>query len=156
MKIKKIIILAWIPATLFVLSLANCKSKNDVDPILTLKEKIQGKTYVLGTVTKGSTNVTSDFTGLTIVFNADGVSCTITSPTMTCLSGTRSTNIGESTITMGTGNNFCGSSTALNVAASKDGSTLSFTLALNLSSVVITPTGRTSGLADYKFDLVKK
>jgi hypothetical protein len=154
MKIKKVSIHTLIPAILLVLSFAYCKPKDFVEPN-SLKDKIEGKTYILGTVTKGSTDVTSDFTGFRISFTG-GSSCTIVSPTVTCLSGTQGINIGNSTITF-TGSNSCAPSTALNVAANEDGSFLSFTLALNLSSIVITPTGRTSGLAaEYKFNLVKQ
>lgn len=155
MKIKKIIILAWIPATLFVLSLANCKYKNDVDPILTLKEKIQGKTYVLGTVTKGSTNVTSEFTGFKISFSADATGASITSGGTNSTNCTASASVASNTITLTTPNCFR-TSTLTDVSTNGDGTTLKFTCTLPSSSIIITPGGRTSSTNDYTFNLVKQ
>ena len=63
MKIKKVFTYTWVPAIFFVLSLANCVPDPVPSLILTLQQKIQGKTYVLGSVTRGGTDVTSDFTG---------------------------------------------------------------------------------------------
>ena len=79
MKIIKIITLACIPATLFgLLLISSCASEEEELPI-TLKDKIQGKSYGLGSVTKGGTNVTSEFTGFKITFSPTGTGVSIVS-----------------------------------------------------------------------------
>lgn len=154
MKIKKIIILAWIPATLFVLSLANCKSKPNIEPF-SLREKIQGKTYILGTVTKGSTDVTPEFTGFKISFSADATGASITSGGTNSTNCTASASVASNTITLTRPDCFR-TSTLTDVSTNGDGTTLKFTCTLPSSSIVITPGGRTSSTNDYTFNLVKQ
>ncbi|MFN7260449.1 MAG: hypothetical protein ACK5TU_11155 [Cyclobacteriaceae bacterium] len=155
MKIIKIITLACIPATLFgLLLISSCASEEEEIPI-TLKDKIQGKSYVLGSVTKGGTNVTSEFTGFKITF----------SPTATLVSivsgGGNSANCQVSAVVAGNQIGLIGAtcfqtSVLNNVSTNGDGSTLKFDCTLPSSSIVITPGGRTSGTSDYTFDLVRQ
>jgi hypothetical protein len=155
MKIIKIITLACIPATLFgLLLISSCASEEEELPI-TLKDKIQGKSYVLGSVTKGGTNVTSEFTGFKITF----------SPTATLVSivsgGGNSANCQVSAVVAGKEIGLIGAtcfqtSVLNNVSTNGDGSTLKFDCTLPSSSIVITPGGRTSGTSDYTFDLVRQ
>ncbi|MFN8888519.1 MAG: hypothetical protein ACK5WF_13750 [Cyclobacteriaceae bacterium] len=155
MKIIKIITLACIPATLFgLLLISSCASEEEEIPI-TLKDKIQGKSYVLGSVTKGGTNVTSEFTGFKITF----------SPTATLVSivsgGGNSANCQVSAVVAGKEIGLIGAtcfqtSVLNNVSTNGDGSTLKFDCTLPSSSIVITPGGRTSGTSDYTFDLVRQ
>jgi hypothetical protein len=155
MKIIKIITLACIPATLFgLLLISSCASEEEELPI-TLKDKIQGKSYVLGSVTKGGTNVTSEFTGFKITF----------SPTATLVSivsgGGNSANCQVSAVVAGNQIGLIGAtcfqtSVLNNVSTNGDGSTLKFDCTLPSSSIVITPGGRTSGTSDYTFDLVRQ
>lgn len=155
MKITRIITLAWVPATLFLLSLANCKKSNLDEPTLTLKDKIQGKSYGLGSVTKGSTNVTSEFTGFKITFSADATGVSITSGGTNSASCSATANVASNTITLSTPNCFR-TSTLTTVSTNGDGTTLNFTCTLPSSSIVITPGGRTSGTSEYIFNLVKQ
>jgi hypothetical protein len=155
MKIIKIITLACIPATLFgLLLISSCASEEEELPI-TLKDKIQGKSYVLGSVTKGGTNVTSEFTGFKITF----------SPTATLVSivsgGGNSANCQVSAVVAGNQIGLIGAtcfqtSVLNNVSTNGDGSTLKFDCTLPSSSIVITPGGRTSGTNNYTFDLVQQ
>ena len=155
MKIIKIITLACIPATLFgLLLISSCASEEEELPI-TLKDKIQGKSYVLGSVTKGGTNVTSEFTGFKITF----------SPTATLVSivsgGGNSANCQVSAVVAGKEIGLIGAtcfqtSVLNNVSTNGDGSTLKFDCTLPSSSIVITPGGRTSSTNTYTFNLVKQ
>jgi hypothetical protein len=134
--------------------ISSCASEEEELPI-TLKDKIQGKSYVLGSVTKGGTNVTSEFTGFKITF----------SPTATLVSivsgGGNSANCQVSAVVAGKEIGLIGAtcfqtSVLNNVSTNGDGSTLKFDCTLPSSSIVITPGGRTSGTSDYTFDLVRQ
>ncbi|MBI3219734.1 MAG: hypothetical protein HYZ44_09500 [Bacteroidetes bacterium] len=154
MKIIRIISLAWIPATLFLLSLANCKNKPE-EPTLTLKDKIQGKSYILGTVTKNGVSVTSEFTGFKISFSADATVVTIISGGTSSATCNVSATVAENTITLATPDCFR-TSTLTNVSTGVDGSFLKFDCTLQSSSIVITPGGRTSSTNNYTFNLIKQ
>lgn len=155
MKIIKIITLACIPATLFgLLLISSCASEEEELPI-TLKDKIQGKSYVLGSVTKGGTNVTSEFTGFKITFSPTGTGVSIVS------GGGNSANCQVSAVVAGKEIGLIGAtcfqtSVLNNVGTNGDGSTLKFDCTLPSSSIVITPGGRTSGTNNYTFDLVQQ
>ena len=159
MKIIKIITLACIPATLFgLLLISSCAPEEEEIPI-TLKDKIKDKTYVLGLVTKGGTNVTSEFTGFRLTFSFTGNGVSIVS------GGANSANCTVGAVVAGNQIGLTGSSTGSscfqtsglnNVSTNGDGSTLKFDCTLPSSSIVITPGGRTSGTSDYTFDLVQQ
>ena len=155
MKIIKIITLACIPATLFgLLLISSCADEEEERPI-TLKDKIKDKTYVLGLVTKGGTNVTSEFTGFRLTFTSTGNGVSIVS------GGGNSANCQVSAAVAGnqiglTGATCFQTSVLNNVSTNGDGSTLKFDCTLPSSSIVITPGGRTSGTSDYTFDLVQQ
>ena len=156
MKIIKIITLACIPATLFgLLLISSCASEEEELPI-TLKDKIQGKSYVLGSVTKGGVNdVTSEFTGFRLTFTSTGTGVSIVS------GGGNSANCQVSAVVAGKEIGLIGAtcfqtSVLNNVSTNGDGSTLKFDCTLPSSSIVITPGGRTSGTSDYTFDLVRQ
>ncbi len=166
MKIIKIITLACIPATLFgLLLISSCFPEINSLPKArkTLKEITQDKIYVLGSVTKGSTNanVTSDFTGFKIVFSPAGDKVTITT------GGINSATCAIDAEISGEGNGFgtillkntpnCFLTSGLEgVSSDEIGSFLIFNCTLPSSSIVITPGGRTSGTSDYQFNLVKQ
>jgi hypothetical protein len=163
MKIKIITILASIAATLLVLSLANCIEGTEPDPISTsFAAKIKGNTYVLGTVMNGTTNVTSEFTGLKLAFSGDGTSVTITSPTKLCLNGNYKTaisgvyfnRIGSISIT-GISPPSC-MNQIFEGETSTAASTLSFAMNLPPSTPIVISPGRTSGVVKYNFELVKQ
>jgi len=155
MKTKKVFIYTILPAILFALSFVNCKPQQTVEPSLTLKDKIKGKTYVLGSVTKSGVNVTSEFTGFKISFSADATGVSITSGGTNSATCTAIANVASNTITLSTPDCFR-TSTLTNVSTNGDGTTLNFTCTLPSSSIVITPGGRTSSTSDYIFNLVKQ
>jgi hypothetical protein len=152
----KRLVLTYLPALLFLAASIQCKSGGDEVP-KTLKEKIQGKTYILGTVIKGTANVTSDFTGFRISFNADGTAGNIQNNLCEPKSANVSLNIGDQTITLSGSTPSCFSNVLTNVSTDTDGSTLQFTTTINLSEIVITPVSKTSGgVSEYVFNLVKQ
>jgi hypothetical protein len=162
MKIIKIITLACIPATLFGLLLISSCAPEEVSSGYTLKNRTQGKTYILGSVTKGSTNVTSDFTGFKILVSPAGDKVFITTGgvnSATCAIDAEIDGIvndTSGTITLKNTPN-CFLTSILNKVSTNDsGSILEFNCTLPSSSIVITPGGRTSGTSDYQFNLVKQ
>jgi hypothetical protein len=166
MKTKIITIRASIAAILLVLSLANCKPDRE-EPAPTLKSKIKGKTYVLGTVRRNipDVDVTIEFAGLMIVFDAVGEQMTITCDANPCLSGTYPFLIDEgSSAVSGTAafrffsptKCFMGTAPLFNAGIANDESSFFFWSSLFYSSIVINP-GRTSSLqGTYIFNLVKQ
>jgi hypothetical protein len=84
----------------FSVALTSCKKPPVEEVKPTLKEKIQGTTYILGNVTQGGNNKNSDFTGFFIRFSADGNQVTVktggtnsTEFTSGCSIGTNTVNI---------------------------------------------------------------
>ena len=152
----KSLILTYIPTIFFLILLFDCKPAPQITEPLTLQSQIKGKTYILGTVTNNGDNVTSEFTGFKISFNAEGTSCTITSPSKPCLNTIENINIGTNTITFTGTASSCKSNIATSVSATADGITLVFDMTLVLSSIVIDPTDRSSAIDTHKFSLVRQ
>lgn len=153
--------LASLPATLFGLLLSS--SCSEWTPMVTLHQLVRGKTFILGSVTKGSTDVTGDFTGFKISFNAEGNKMTITSGgtnSVTCdvnawiIGGTVDLAVKyPGNIELSTPNCL---NTSILTGVISGGEDIEFNCTLPSSSIVITPGGRTSGTSDYTFKLLKQ
>lgn len=157
------IILTYIPAALFLsLSFFHCnKTGSDDSGLTTLKDQIQGKTYILGTVMQGGTNVTSEFTGFKIAFNADGTACTIQSPSKPCLSTFSAVSVAEQTISIIINPGNCLGSTLSNVSSNTDGTVLNFDAVITFptTTIVVEPVGGRTGSSEtnlYTFNLIKQ
>lgn len=121
-----------------------CKPKSPAPK--TLKDLIQGATWRLGTVTKGTTSVTSDFTGFTFTIASNGTSGTIVTGGTNSQTVAGTYNIATNTITLSSGipTNWASSLTA--ASANTDGTTFTFK---------VTITSPKTGAAEYTFSLVK-
>jgi|GEM_PF-5334735 len=126
-------------------ALTSCKEKKKPAP--TLKERIQGKTYVLGTVTKGGASVTSDFTGAKLIFDAVGAAGSITSGGTATQTVNVTYNVGESSITVGGTPPTGWAATLTAASAPEDGATFTFTVNINNPK---------TGAADHVFSLIKQ
>lgn len=86
----------------FAVTFTSCKKVPPTPPPvkLTLKEKVQGATYILGNVTQSGANKNSDFTGFFIRFSADGNQVTVRLGGASSNEFTSNCSIGETTVTI--------------------------------------------------------
>lgn len=120
-----------------------CKPTNPAPK--TLKDLIQGATWRLGTVIKGTTN-TDDFTGFTFAIEANGTSGTIVTGGTNSQTVPGTYNIASNTITLNSGIPTGWASSLTAASANTDGTTFTFK---------VTITSPKTGEAEYTFNLVK-
>jgi|JI8StandDraft_1071087.scaffolds.fasta_scaffold247982_2 hypothetical protein len=129
--------------------LSSCGKKTNNTP-KTVKEKLQGNTYILGDVTKGGVSVKNDFTGFSISFTGDGGQVTIKSGGTSSATFTGGCTINTDNITL-TAPPTSWKSTLTSVSSSAadavPGTELHFTAVITNAKI---------GDETYKFDLVKQ
>jgi hypothetical protein len=145
-------LLTFCALTVAVMSVTSCKKKKTV--LKTLKEKIQGKTYVISTATLANADKTSSFKNpdLKLVFNADATTVGITTGGTTSATATSNCTVDDSgvTLTSNVPTNPGQWASKLNVTNSditEDGGTLTFTV--NIQSEKI-------GKGDYRIVCIKQ
>ena len=128
------------------ITFTSCKKTKTV--VKTLKERVQGNCYGLGSVTKNGTPVTSDFTGFKICFSGDAGSGSITTGGTSSQNVSVTYNVGDGTITLTSATVPTGwAATLTSASATDDGASFTF-------SVVITHPK--TGAATHVFSLAKQ
>jgi hypothetical protein len=125
-----------------------CEERGDCPK--TLKEKLAGSTYGLGSVSKGGTSVTSDFTGFKMVFNSDASSVVITTGGTSSTNVTASLNVSDATVTITSTPPSGWASTLTNASSTGDvtpGPDFKFNVTINNPK---------TGQADHRFELVRQ
>lgn len=132
----------------FALNFTGCKPPPDDNTKKSLKELIQGKTWKLGTVRKGSVDVTSDFTGFTMSFDGAAGAGSITTGGTSSQTVSVTYNVEASAIGL-TGTRPTNWPATLTSASSNepDGTTFTFTVNINNPK---------TGAADHVFNLIKQ
>lgn len=145
---KKLTFALFAVCAMVCLTFTSCKKPIKEDPKKTLKELIQGKSWKLGTVRKGATDVTANFTGFLLTFNADATTGTITTGGSASTTNNVTYGVSTNTITVNGMPIITGWPGTLTEASSNDPDGTTFSFKVNINNPK-------TGPADHVFNLVK-